>query len=146
MLQGYVIDSNGYFIEDYIIADGEDYPSSVVTVEMDGSLHSPRFVDGIWVEGLSQEDLNRDVYDSEISKLSDIESAELIGFEIDNIIITGNVMFLLLSSSGNISLLSKNDELVSVDVDSMISDIKNYISSVQLRHWNFRKDLKSRLL
>lgn len=48
------IDPNGYFLEDVLLEDTEITPIDCVEVLCADGLYKPRFVDGEWVEGLTQ--------------------------------------------------------------------------------------------
>lgn len=52
------IDQDGTFLEDVILEDGQELPESCVDAEVPEGLYKPKFVDGVFVEGLTSEEIN----------------------------------------------------------------------------------------
>lgn len=54
----YKIDSNGYYLDDVILKTDGEVPIDCVEIEMPNGLFSPRFVDGVWVNGISEQEID----------------------------------------------------------------------------------------
>ena len=52
------IDSNGFFIGDVIIQDGEAIPADCIETQCPGGFYKPKWDGAKWVEGATQEEIN----------------------------------------------------------------------------------------
>lgn len=78
------IDVNGYFLEDVILEDNEITPSDCVDVEVPEGFYKPKFANGTWTEGLSQETITNilgltlnDVKQEKINVLTTINNSNI---------------------------------------------------------------------
>lgn len=58
MKQVYRIDDNGFYIEPVILKERETLPSNCVEVTPTNGLYKAKFVDGQWIDGLSQVEID----------------------------------------------------------------------------------------
>lgn len=52
------IDSNGFYIEDVILQDGEAMPSDCTDIFCPDGFYKPLLQNGIWIEGMAQVDID----------------------------------------------------------------------------------------
>lgn len=70
----YLIDENGFIVETYTSNyPFEADPDYLVTKGWDCRLFKPKFVDGEWVEGLTEEELEQREREVEEQRLSEID-------------------------------------------------------------------------
>jgi hypothetical protein len=56
--QVFRFDENGYFLEPVILKDNETIPNDCTDGRPPNGLYKPKFVDGAWVHGLTQEEID----------------------------------------------------------------------------------------
>lgn len=52
------IDKEGFFVEDVIIADGEEIPTDCIAVTCPGGFFKPKWDGAEWIEGLTQAEID----------------------------------------------------------------------------------------
>lgn len=61
-MKAYKINEQGFYIEDYIYEEGQELNSNIITTELPQSLHKPKWDGTKWVEGATQEEIDKGNY------------------------------------------------------------------------------------
>ena len=56
-MKGYKIDSQGFYLEDFIYEDGQELTDNIVTIDPPQGLYKPKWTGDRWVNGLTQEEI-----------------------------------------------------------------------------------------
>jgi hypothetical protein len=76
MKQVYRIDKDGFYIEPVILQDYENIPPMCVDTQPQDGLFKAKFINGYWVEGMSQDDINLLIGDP-FTRLKKLKMAQL---------------------------------------------------------------------
>ncbi|MDP4268436.1 MAG: hypothetical protein Q8880_13515, partial [Bacteroidota bacterium] len=80
----YQINSDGFYLNDVLLDDGENIPSDCVETELPDGLFKPRYVNDTWQNGITQDDINTllgitldSVKQTKINELSAINNSNI---------------------------------------------------------------------
>jgi hypothetical protein len=92
MKQVYKIDSSGFYVEPVILKNGEKTPSDCVEV-MPASLYKAKWMNGVWSEGATQEEINEIVNTPQpVSEIEQIKkNQELMQQALDELLLGGGL-------------------------------------------------------
>jgi hypothetical protein len=87
----YRYDNNGYYIEPVYISEGEPIPSDCTDIPLPKINYKPQFVNGKWIETLSQDEINALLNTPKPKTELDIlkENQELMQKALDDLILGG---------------------------------------------------------
>lgn len=108
------IDTDGYFVEDVIIND-EDKIDLHIDIDIPSGLYKPRFVNGSWMDAISDEDKKIKTNAILISNLNNNRDEELKFFVIQNIAMNESLLKTMFTQY---SFATDSDTLVWIDINN----------------------------